>query len=69
MNISELYTKYEIKPAEYMPNESSDDFGRRVMSSSPNIVEQKGVMYSTGSKLSENTQNQKNSNTYQMYTY
>lgn len=69
MNISEMYEKFGIAPAEFMPNETAAEFGRRVMSSSSVGSGQSGVIYSTGSKLENADINQQGFASYQLYSY
>ena len=69
MTYSELYSQFGITPAEFKPNETSVEFGRRVMSSSSSSPEQKGVIYSTGSQLEKVDINQSSKAAYQLYSY
>ncbi|CCQ38756.1 hypothetical protein ACMVCI_002121 [Yersinia enterocolitica] len=69
MTIAELYARYEITPAEFKPNETAIDFGRRVMSTSFSATEQKGVIYSTGSNIENIDINQNNKKVHQLYSY
>ncbi|ENL6658243.1 MULTISPECIES: hypothetical protein [Klebsiella/Raoultella group] len=67
MTAAELYTKFEIQPAEYNPNESPFEFAKRVIISHPILVEQTGVSYSSGTN---NTgKNDEQTNNYAMYSY
>ncbi|CAI1502497.1 Uncharacterised protein [Serratia grimesii] len=69
MNISEIYEKFGITPAEFKPNETAAEFGRRVMSSSSAGTGQNGVIYSTGSNLESADINQQGFTSYQLYSY
>ncbi|MCP2232861.1 hypothetical protein [Erwinia aphidicola] len=69
MNFVELYEKFGIVPAEFRPNESNEEFGRRYLSSYSVVTEQKGVVYSTGSVVNTNNLASKPKNDYQLYSY
>ncbi|HAU4370392.1 TPA: hypothetical protein F6W26_21025 [Citrobacter amalonaticus] len=67
MTAAELYTTFDIKPAEYNPKESPFEFARRVIKSHPTLVEQTGVSYSSGTNNSWG--NDDKTNNYVMYSY
>ncbi|HFF8547168.1 TPA: hypothetical protein ACGEYS_000645 [Kluyvera cryocrescens] len=69
MNINQLYEDFGITPAQFMPNETVAEFGRRVMSTSSVGSGQEGVIYSTGSQLENVDINQQGSASYQLYSY
>lgn len=70
MTIEELYTKFDIKPAEYSPSESPVEFARRAIGSNPSQLENRGVNYSSGTSSSSNgNKKTSNSNRYVMYSY
>lgn len=71
MTAQELYTRFNITPAEYdTTKESTFDFARRVIGSNPAQVENKGVSYSSGtSSRATAKKNTNNSNNYVMYSY
>lgn len=69
MTFNELYKEFGIPMAEFKQNETANDFGRRVMSSSFVNSEQSGVIYSTGSSVDKTVLNQQSTQDYQLYTY
>lgn len=70
MTIEELYTTFDIKPAEYSPFESPVEFARRAIGSNPAQLENRGVNYSSGTSSSSNgNKKTNNSNRYVMYSY
>lgn len=69
MTFNELYKKFGIPMAEFKQNETANDFGRRVLTSSFINSEQAGVIYSTGSSVDKTIVNQEVKQEYQMYTY
>ncbi|WP_447875356.1 hypothetical protein [Serratia fonticola] len=67
MTAAELYTKFEIQPAEYNQEESPFEFAKRVVMSHQILVEQAGVSYSSGTNNSGLNNDQ--ANDYVMYSY
>lgn len=67
MTAAELYTQFEIQPAEYNPAESPFEFAKRVVMSHQMLIEQTGVNYSSGTNNSGLNNDQ--ANNYVMYSY